>query len=198
MKCVIVLNGDKINDYTFLDGDFIIACDGGLNYLLEKGVKPDLILGDFDSLGFIPEGAKVYSCDKDFTDGELAINFAIENCFKEVEIICAGGGREDHFLGNLSLLIKAYKNGIDAKLLTNQSTIFYTEKSISFNAKIGASVSVAPIVDTIISSSKNLKFEYSNLKLEPSKTLGLSNKATANSVQLCVETGGVFIIVNNA
>ncbi len=197
MRYVIVLNGDKINDFTFKKDDFIIACDGGYKYLQEKGISPNLILGDFDSLGYIPKGASVYPCDKDLTDGEIAIDYAIKNGAKHVEIICAGGGREDHFLGNLSLLVKAEDSGISACIRTLYSTVYYTKVGGKFESKKGSTVSIIPQDIALISWSKNLKFEYKNLELTFSKTLGLSNKATANSFEICVEKGGVFVFVNN-
>ena len=107
MKCVLVLNGEFSNDYVFADNIFVIACDGAYKELKKRQIKADLVLGDFDSLGYIPQGAEVFPAEKDMTDGEIGLYKAAELGFKEVDVICFGGKREDHFLGNLSLLIKA-------------------------------------------------------------------------------------------
>ena len=55
------------------EDDFILAADGGLRHLNKLNITPTGILGDFDSLGFVPEGAQVFPCEKDDTDAMLAV-----------------------------------------------------------------------------------------------------------------------------
>ena len=81
MKCAIVLNGDFTENYDFNSVDKIIACDAAFSELKKRRVTPDIVLGDFDSLGYTPENAIKFPVEKDMTDGELAIEYSLENGF---------------------------------------------------------------------------------------------------------------------
>ena len=59
-------------------GDFVIAADGGLRHTQALGLSPDVVLGDFDSLGYVPEGANVFPVEKDDTDAMLAVRRGLE------------------------------------------------------------------------------------------------------------------------
>ena len=59
-------------------GDFLLAADGGLLHMKQLGLKPDGILGDFDSLGYTPEDATVFPVEKDDTDAMLAVRKGLE------------------------------------------------------------------------------------------------------------------------
>ncbi len=94
--------------------DYVIAVDGGYQTLLEKKVYPDVVFGDFDSLGFVPDQQNVEAFDphKDFTDMDLALKFAAEQNFDDLVMCDAFVGRLDHTLGNLQLLISAASRGM--------------------------------------------------------------------------------------
>ena len=84
-------------------GDLVIAADGGLATLESLGIAPDVILGDFDSLGRIPDGEGVilHPVEKDDTDTMLAVKYALEKGYKDIWICCALGGRLDHLMANI-------------------------------------------------------------------------------------------------
>ena len=194
-RAVIVLNGE-ICDFTFLKNDFIISCDGALKFLNSIGRKPDVILGDFDSLGYVPENAYVFPAEKDFTDGELALEYCIEKSIKEVVFICGGGRREDHFLGNLALLIKADNNGIKAKIETRYSTIYIVKEPTRFDGLVvGTTFSVIPLEESVVSSQEGLKYPY-HKSLQIDSTFGVSNVVTKSNVILGVTSGRVLVFVN--
>ena len=87
--------------------------DGGFAALQERGIVPDAVFGDFDSLGAVPQHPCVFEYDahKDFTDMDLAIGHAEQQGFEELVICDAFTGRLDHSLGNLQLLIQAAARG---------------------------------------------------------------------------------------
>ncbi|MEA1974277.1 MAG: thiamine diphosphokinase, partial [Bacillota bacterium] len=112
-RCAIFLNG-IIKDYNYIKtklrkNDFIIAVDGGINHIKELCLSPNLILGDFDSsvlseaLKYKNAEIKKYKKDKDYTDGEIAINYVIDEKFFEVVIFGALGNRIDHMLSNINM-----------------------------------------------------------------------------------------------
>ena len=87
--------------------DYVICTDRGYDIATVQGIRPDLILGDFDSIsGELPEDIEIkrFKPEKDFTDLELAIRTAVESEFTELEIIGGMGGRLDHTVANLQLL----------------------------------------------------------------------------------------------
>ncbi len=195
MRTIVALNGQKFQ-FEFKKDDVIICCDGAYEHLKSIGVVPTVILGDFDSLGYVPEGAKVFPVEKDFTDGELAVTEALKYPDNEVVIIYAGGLREDHFLGNLSLLLLAREKNLNARIETEYSSIFYTEGDFTAFAGEGKTVSVVPLRETLVFGSDGLKYAYRETKLLPSSTLGLSNVAVKDYFRLEITYGAVFVIIN--
>ena len=93
--------------------DAIIAVDAGYAALVERGIAPHHAFGDFDSLGCVPQEAEGGVCvhpfdpHKDFTDMDLALNFAIDEGFTHI-VMCDGlHARLDHSLANLQLMSAA-------------------------------------------------------------------------------------------
>ena len=85
-------------------GDLLIAADAGLSRL--HGLTPDLAVGDFDSLGYVPEGVPVlrHPVRKDDTDTLLAVREGLERGYRRFVLLGASGGRLDHTLANLQVL----------------------------------------------------------------------------------------------
>ena len=96
----VFLNGEWYKK-TPEKADYTIACDGGFKYCLERSIFVDKVIGDFDSLGYEPNGSEKYSPIKDFTDGEASVEL-VKNIASEIIFYNFGGRREDHFFGNLS------------------------------------------------------------------------------------------------
>lgn len=96
----------------------VVAVDGGYASLGELGCTPDVVMGDFDSLGYVPQGLPdavelhQYPTHKDESDMELALCLAQERGFEEVEVYGAIGGRLDHTLANLQLLASFSEQGL--------------------------------------------------------------------------------------
>jgi len=197
MKVIICLNGEKLNNYTFDENSYVIACDAGLNYLTERGLKADFVLGDFDSLGYVPENSQVFPTDKDYTDGELGLIKAHELKADLVEFICAGGKRDDQFFANVGLLERAKNLGLNAKIVTNAGQIYFVNDQISVDVKIGQIISLYPLETSIIDSSVGLKYQYKYTTLKRGETLGISNVATQNRVDIKVKSGAVLLFINN-
>ena len=85
--------------------DFILAADGGLAHLKKLGMTPHGIIGDFDSLGYVPEGAQVFPVEKDDTDSMLAVRKGLELGYRRFELYGAlDGERLDHTVANLQTL----------------------------------------------------------------------------------------------
>ena len=176
----------------------VFCCDGA--YEWAKGrVRIDKNVGDFDSLGYIPTPApeEIYPSEKDFTDGEIALYKLLDSGVDEIEIYGGGGGREDHFLGNLHLLYCAHKRGAKAKMITERSVIFPAQGVIELGQFKGKTISVLPFGSRVhIMGSTGLKYAYPEA-LEYGVCRGLSNVVESADARL--ETGGndvALIIIN--
>ena len=85
--------------------DCILAADGGLQHLEQMGLRPNGIIGDFDSLGYVPEGAEVFPVEKDDTDAMLAAKKGLELGFRAFLFYGSlDGPRLDHTVANFQTL----------------------------------------------------------------------------------------------
>ena len=101
-------------------GDFLIAADGGLDHWTRWGLVPDLLVGDLDSLACAPPGdipCVKYPKRKDDTDLALAIDEALARGYGNLILTGAWGGRPDHSVAALQLLVNAAQRGARVKML---------------------------------------------------------------------------------
>lgn len=126
-RCVII-GGAGINNYEYLKtvlrpGDYFIFCDSGLRHMEALGVSPSLIVGDFDSHENprLPQETIVLPCEKDDTDTYFAMKEAIRRGFEDFLLIGVIGGRLDHTLGNVSILLYLEKQGKKGMIIDDHS-----------------------------------------------------------------------------
>lgn len=114
------------------DGHKWVGVDRGVFTLLEKGIEPHVAFGDFDSVSPVEwdaissrvEEVNRFRPEKDETDLELALNWAAEQGPEEITIYGATGGRLDHFMGNVQLLLKDEIQGITVRLVDSLNEMF--------------------------------------------------------------------------
>ncbi len=207
-RCVIVAAG-QILDYerakSFLQSDdFFIFCDGGLIHADGLGLKPDLIVGDFDSCNSEDLARWKDSCEtvrlpreKDDTDTLFAVKLALERGYSDFLLLGAMGGRFDHALGNISILL--YLDGLGKKVLLvddySQMQIVGKEPFfIKDNCSYFSVLTVAGDVSGV--TIKNAKYPLKNAKLSADFQLGISNEVLPGKVaEVSVEQGRVLVIV---
>jgi len=98
--------------------DYLLAADGGLTHLQKLGLQPNGIIGDFDSLGYIPENAQVFPVEKDDTDSMLAVRKGLELGYRNFEVYGAlDGPRLDHTVANLQTLAFLASRGARGHLI---------------------------------------------------------------------------------
>lgn len=141
--------------------DKVIAVDGGLAFLHKHQLKPDVIVGDFDTIdaGILEEYKSspyeitwdFHKPEKDETDTELAVDTAIRLGLKKLVFLGATGGRMDHCMGNIHLLYTCLKEGIEAIMIDAKNCITILEKGRSFAAdKIwGKYISFLPFTEEV-------------------------------------------------
>lgn len=198
MKGILLLNGDPYLEKIDAEDAFVTCCDGA--YAWANGrVRIDENVGDFDSLPYMPTPppAEVYPTEKDFTDGEIALRKLIARGVDEVEIYGAGGGREDHFLGNLQLLYFAHMQGVKAKIITQNSIIFIASGRVELNDIKGKTFSVLPFGSMVhIMYGRGFKYDYPE-SLSYGECRGISNVGIEESGTLEIgQTETALIIIN--
>jgi len=188
MKNVVILaNGEFPKGKTPLqilkNNSFLICCDGAINNLLKTNIKPNLIIGDLDSIN---ENLKtkfadilIKIADQNTNDLTKAINWCVENSITDVTIIGATGKREDHTIANISLLAK-YIELLNVKIITDYGVFTPITKTTLFTSKKGQQVSIFSLDCDKEISSKNLKYPLQNLKLE-TWWMGTLNESVNNN-----------------
>ena len=134
-RCVIV-GGAPIRDHEEIrrqlrPGDYLIFCDSGLRHMEGLGRRPDLVVGDFDSHEnpHLPAETIVLPCEKDDTDTVFAAKEAVRRCFGQFLLIGVTGGRMDHTLGNLSILLWLDSLGLRGRILDDHSEMEIVSRS---------------------------------------------------------------------
>ena len=196
MKGIILLNGDPYTGDIDARDAVVYCCDGAYSWAKGK-VKIDKNVGDFDSLGEVPypPPEEIYPAEKNFTDGEIAVMKMLEAGVGEIEIYGGFGGREDHFIGNLQLVYKAFKSGAKCALITQNSRIFAGTSRIFLGNYAKKTISVLPFGGTLhIINSKGLKYEYPD-SISYGECRGISNIVETEEAYLTVE-GVALIFIN--
>lgn len=181
--------------------DFVIAADGGYNFSVKNNIKVDCLVGDFDSCDkdSIVDDVKTiaYPTEKDATDGELVADYLIECGFEEVDIFGGGGGRVDHFLGNLNALYRLLKSNIAVKMINNKEVIYMVNDTLVLPPEVvGCTLSLIPFTDNATVSIQGVKYPLVDQMLKKDSTLGISNIANGQVV-ITVKDGYVLAIVNS-
>ena len=118
MKRCVIVGGAEINRYdiaksSLREDDYIVYCDCGLKHIKGLGREPDLIVGDFDTYENPHSSAEtiVLPCVKDDTDSVYAVKEALSRGYDDFLLLGVFGGRVDHTLCNLSILLMLYNLG---------------------------------------------------------------------------------------
>ena len=179
-------------------GDIIIAVDGGVAYLERFGYEPDIIIGDFDSLGSVPEGNNVIRLkpEKDVTDMFAAIETGVSHGFNEFEIFGATGGRLDHTLANIQLAASLAQKGIKHLIHGDGYRIVALENGeVAFDDSNSGYISVFAHSDVCSGVSiEGLKYELKDASLTNNFTLGVSNEFAGKKSKISVKNGTLVII----
>ena len=198
-RCYIVGAGEFCETKLPENDDFIIAADGGYTALVARGITPDLVIGDFDSLGYIPNHPNIIRCsvEKDDTDMMLDVKQGLKLGYKEFVINGSLGGRLDQTLANIHIL--AYIAEHDAYGLLINRDIFITvikdsEIKLNKDISIGKTLSIfchSDIAEGV--SLTGLKYPLSNATIKNTYPIGVSNEIVAKEVIISVTKGSLII-----
>jgi len=200
MRAVIVCGGNVgayISEYLKED-DYIICADSGYDHARMLGISPDIVIGDMDSVKtqYNEEKTLIYPTRKDFTDSELALDYAIGKGYKNIIMFGMIGTRMDHTYANLSLLLKC--RGIDAVIIDNNNHIRMVFDKIIINGKCGDTVSILPFSGDVTGvTTTGLEYSLNDSTLKIGTSLGVSNVMTADVCIVSVKEGVALVIRSN-
>ncbi|MCX6055947.1 MAG: thiamine diphosphokinase [Chloroflexi bacterium] len=206
-RAVVVANGE-VTDLELIKAlirpeDHIIAVDGGLRHLPALNRDPLLLIGDLDSV--LPseveelrgKGIEIirYPVEKDETDLELAILKVVERGYPSILLVGVTGGRLDHTLGNLYLLLLPQLEGIEISAETGSEEIFLIRSSRRILGKKGDRVSLLPFKGEVHGvQTRGLQYPLLKETLFMEKSRGISNVMTADQAEVIVESGCLLCI----
>lgn len=195
-EAVILANGEYPTHVLPLkmleEAKFVICCDGAADEYILRGHTPDVIIGDGDSLS--SEYKQRFSsiihqiADQETNDQTKAVRFLQEKGYREIAIVGATGKREDHTLGNISLLLDYMKSGMEVRTITDYGVFIPANGTQTFVSHAGQQVSI------INFGAKGLKGEGLVYPLSDFTNWwqGTLNEATAN--EFTVHCTGEYLV----
>lgn len=198
-RCIIIGAGPKaLHPFAKKTEDLIIAADGGYSVLNTIGIKADYIIGDFDSLGRIPDEINtiVLPKEKDDTDMMAAIRLGLNDGCSEFLLYNAMGGRFDHTLANLQCLAFIRQSGARGYLFdrTHMLTIIEDEQ-VDLTGETGSVSVFAYGGDAQGVDISGLYYETKNARITPDFPIGVSNELTGAPATIRVRKGRLLLCV---
>ena len=150
IEAVILANGDYPSNEKPLqileEAPFVVCCDGGANEYIAKGHLPDIIIGDGDSLSEenrLKHASLLHHIpDQETNDQTKAVQYLLAQGKRKIAIVGATGKREDHTIGNVSLLMEYMRMGAVVRSYTDYGVFIPCKDTCTFNCNIGQQVSI--------------------------------------------------------
>jgi len=200
--CVIIANGDrptqKVAQRYARAADLLLAADGGARHALALGLTPDVVIGDMDSLNeqdqarlrAVGTRLLVHPPDKDETDLELALSYALEQGAASITVLGALGGRLDQLLANILLLTMPALAEREVRLVDGAQTAFVVRDAARLEGQVGDTVSLIPLRgDARGVTTGGLLYPLEDDVLPFGLGLGVSNEITATPVSIRLRQG---------
>ncbi len=201
-RCVIFSGAPGCVPFTPQASDFIIACDHGYDHALSQNIRPNLLVGDFDSC-LAPRDPSIpcltVSAEKDDTDTMLAIRHGLSLGFRNFLLLGATGGRADHFFANCSACAFLAKQGAHCEMRDSHYTLYtLCQGSLTLKQQTGAFLSVFSFCDTSYGVTlQGVKYPLENATLTNDVPLGVSNEFVAETAHISLQSGLLLILVTH-
>ncbi len=184
-------------------GDLLIGVDGGTKNILDLGLKPDIVLGDFDSISHklmnelnrrhIP--LMRYPRDKDLTDSQIALDYTLKQKVNCVIFVGLTGDRLDHVLTNLFFISHPKYKNLEISFIDNKQQIYIVKNRLFFTGWKNDLVSLIPLFNNVTGIfTTNLKFQLKNETLYLGDSRGVSNVMLGLTAKISVKTGVLLVI----
>jgi thiamine pyrophosphokinase len=193
------------SDRDVLEGDIVIAADGGLETAAALGIAVDHVVGDMDSVTTatleeaVAAGASAHRhpADKDATDLELALLAAVAAGATDIVVVGGYGGRLDHLLGNALLLAAAELDRSRITWYVGDTSVFVARPgtAVVVSGEAGELVSLLPVAGVAGDiRTSGLRWALDGENLAPGSTRGVSNELTGPTARVELETGVLLVV----
>lgn len=182
-------------------GDYIIAADGGYAHVQSLGLDPNCVLGDFDSLGYVPKDSSLFPVEKDDTDALLAVRRGLALGYDRFLLYGSlDGPRLDHTVANFQTLQFLADNGAAGYLIgKNYIVTVIKNGQLNFSSSAQGIVSVFCMgEDAKGVTLTGLKYPLENGTLSAGFPLGVSNHFIGENATIRVETGSLLVLFDRA
>lgn len=202
-KCLIISGAPEseieyYNDY--VDGRFVISADSGYSKCAKLGIKPDLIIGDFDSSDVPDTDIKtiILPVRKDDTDTFFAVKYAIKQGFNDLVILGGIGSRFDHTYCNVLALNYCFERNVKAVLINKNNKIKLLDKKAVINKdKYNYFSFYAFLEDCIKLTTRGTQYDLTDYDLTVKCPLAQSNSFKDNNITVSYESGKLLLILSN-
>ena len=203
MKRCVIVGGADIKNYEQIrkklcPDDYFIYCDGGLKHKNKLGFEPQLIVGDFDSYEnpHLNVETIVLPCEKNDTDTFFAAKEAVKRGFDEFLLIGTVGGRLDHTIGNISILLYLFDAGKKAEMIDDYSEMqivsnetVFVDSTYEFFSLLNISGEAEGI------TVKNAKYPLDNAQITCEYQYGISNEPLPEKIsEITVKKGKMLLV----
>lgn len=203
MRRCVVIGGADIGCYDRIrahlrSDDFYICCDSGLKHREGLGIVPNLIVGDFDSYEnpHLETETITLPCEKDDTDTVFAVKEALARGFQEFLLVGVIGGRLDHTLGNVSILLMLHSRGIAAVAVDDYSEMeIVSDRPVQIDDRY-AFFSLLNISGTAQGITiKDAKYPLENAEITCEYQYGISNEVLpGKTAEVSVQRGLLLLM----
>ena len=204
MRVIVVANGVMRSHFTLEGDDVLIAADGGLRHCLDLGLQPAILIGDLDSIdegdlaALEPGDTQIlrYPTQKDFTDLELALQYALKLGADEIVVVAALGARWDQTIANM--LLPASFPSVKIRLIDGSQEIYYIRagEKLEIHGRPGDMVSLIPLAGNACGvTTEHLEYPLRGGELTYGSTRGISNVLLEKTGTISISGGLLLCIV---
>lgn len=202
---LLILDGDlpseELTSSLVDQANIVVAADGAALKLGDRGIAPDVIIGDLDTITeeAAEEAAEngrteiYYDGSQQEYDGEKGLIYLIDNGSEEITVLGAGGGMIDHVLNNFSLLTR-YSQEAAIRTVDDLCTGYFVSDRLDLDTEEGERISIIPMPGAQVTTT-GLHWELDGEVLAWSIREGASNRATGPKVSVAVRNGTVVVFV---
>jgi thiamine pyrophosphokinase len=210
MKIIIISGGNSPSKELLMkeitEDTFLIGADSGADCLYDYNIKPDLLVGDFDSINknvfkYYEKSdciIDIYPTEKDSTDTEIAVQKALSMNPSEIVFLGCTGSRIDHLFGNIGMLKICLEYGVNACIKDKNNNIRLIDTPILLKGTVGDIFSVQSYGDEVVGLTiKGGKYPLNNYDLKIGESITISNEFASSEVQLEFKSGTLMVILSS-
>lgn len=197
-KAFLLLNGSAPKSFPDTsEYQLVCAIDGGYNHFKSLNIKPDLVIGDFDSILNIPDTIEsIHTPDQNYTDFDKALQILEKKGIRNIDVYGGSGKEHDHFLGNISTAIQ-WKEKLNITFFDDYGTYYFIPKDYETTNVSNRIVSLIPFPFASEIETFGLQYPLKKEKLVFGERIGTRNKAIKDSIQITHKEGNLLIYISN-